>query len=106
MNIIPIFSISIIILIIIIIYLILLITQNKSTINLEKLNTVEKIVSYAVKYSEQMYINDASTQRYQLSLDYIYNALKLTDIKYGDVIKIIKGIIESQVYVLPKTHIQ
>lgn len=77
---------------------------NKNKLTIEDLELLENACLYAVKYAEQMYKNDNMIDRYKLAVDYVYDVVNKSGLKYPELIKIIKGLIESHVLNLPKTN--
>jgi len=70
----------------------------------EELELIELGVKQAVEYAEQLYKNDKLVDRYKIALDYIFLITQKAGYDYGNWLKVIKGLIESQVFKLPKTH--
>jgi|688.fasta_scaffold424457_3 hypothetical protein len=70
----------------------------------EQLDLIDFATEKAIEYAEQVYKNDTSVNRNQLALDYAFEIIRKANIIPESYVVIIKGMIESSVYKLPKTH--
>lgn len=80
--------------------------QKKNVLTLEQLTFIDKVCQKGVDYAEQLYKSEKITadERNQLAIDYVFSIVVEAQIVPEMYIPLIKGMIESWVLKLPKTH--
>lgn len=80
--------------------------QKKNILTTEQFDFIDKICEKGVAYAEQLYINKEITaeERNQLAVDYVFSVIVEAKIIPERYLPLIKGMIESWVLKLPKTH--
>ena len=73
-------------------------------LTVEQLEVIDLACNKAVEYAEQTYKKDSTVDRNKLAVDYAFDVVKKAGILPDRYLSIIKGMIESSVLKLPKTH--
>lgn len=95
----------------ILIYLIIIVLilnklyRGDGKLSVEDMEFLKLVGKQAVGYAEQVYkTNKSEDNRFNIAVNYLYDAVKKSNIKYENVRNLVVGIIESEVLNLPKTH--
>lgn len=73
-------------------------------LTLEQIEFIDYAVETGVQFAEQLYKTDNTIDRHKIALDYAFDVLRKSGMIPEDYIDIIRGIVESKVLILPKTH--